>query len=327
MRIVDVLPISAAGVTLIAPGAVPRYVAASGESALRFERLQTDLGEGPCIEAYETGEAVAVPDLREDARFPTFAARARLAGLVAVFTFPLREGDHRLGALDLYRTTAGPMNASEMAAAQTLADVDGRLPAERPGPRRPEGVVGPSQGELAARRAHRAAEPGAARPAARARDPAVPPVREDGGDPVRGPGQVQVGERHLRAPRRRRAARRRRSPAHRLAATRRHPRPDGRGRVRGPLRGPRPRGAGRAGRHADRSRAQRGRSPSPPSRCASRRASASPSPAAATRCPSWCSVTRTRPCTRSSAAAGLGTRSSTSGRRPATPIGSTSVAT
>ena len=92
MKIVDVLPISAAGVTLIAPGAVPRYVAASGDSALRFERLQTDLGEGPCIEAYETGEAVAVPDLREDTRFPTFASRARRAGLVAVFTFPLREG-------------------------------------------------------------------------------------------------------------------------------------------------------------------------------------------------------------------------------------------
>ena len=41
-RIVDVLPITAAGVTLISPGTDPRYVAASDESALRFEELQTD---------------------------------------------------------------------------------------------------------------------------------------------------------------------------------------------------------------------------------------------------------------------------------------------
>ena len=43
-RIVDLLPITAAGVTLITPGAVPRYIAASDTSALRFEKLQTRLG-------------------------------------------------------------------------------------------------------------------------------------------------------------------------------------------------------------------------------------------------------------------------------------------
>jgi len=49
-RIVDVLPISAAGVTLISPGTDPRYVAASDESALRFEKLQnrTRRGAVPC---------------------------------------------------------------------------------------------------------------------------------------------------------------------------------------------------------------------------------------------------------------------------------------
>ena len=40
-RLVDVLPISAAGVTLVSPSTDPRYMAASDESALRFEKLQT----------------------------------------------------------------------------------------------------------------------------------------------------------------------------------------------------------------------------------------------------------------------------------------------
>ena len=123
VRIVDVLPITAAGVTLITPGTNPRYVAASDEAALCFERLQTELGEGPCLAAYESGKAVAVPDLRTDHRFPRFAPRAVKEGLLAVFTFPLRQGDHQLGALDMYRDIAGPMDAGAMMAAQTLADV------------------------------------------------------------------------------------------------------------------------------------------------------------------------------------------------------------
>jgi hypothetical protein len=62
-RIVEVLPVTSAGVTLIAPGMAPRYIAASVESALRFEQLQTEIGQGPCLSAYESGEAVAIPDL------------------------------------------------------------------------------------------------------------------------------------------------------------------------------------------------------------------------------------------------------------------------
>lgn len=122
-RIVDVLPITAAGVTLIAAGSKPRFVAASDPSALRFERLQTELDEGPCLTAFSTAEAVAVPDLRTDTRFPKFASSAALAGLVAVFAFPLRHGTAQIGALDLYRQTPGGLDPDSMRAAQTLADV------------------------------------------------------------------------------------------------------------------------------------------------------------------------------------------------------------
>ncbi len=122
-RIVEVLPITSAGVTLISAGMVPRYISASDGSALRFEKLQSELGQGPCVSAYESGAAVAISDLRNDDRFPEFAVAAVEAGLAAVFTFPLREGDGRLGALDLYRDTPGELDQHDMAAAQTLADV------------------------------------------------------------------------------------------------------------------------------------------------------------------------------------------------------------
>ena len=123
LRIVDLLPIEAAGVSLISPTKHPRLIAGSDESAVRYEQLQTALGEGPCIAAFETDEPISIPDLAEDDRFPRFTEQALGEGLVAVFTFPLRNDDRCLGALDLYRTTAGALSAEEMSVAQTLADV------------------------------------------------------------------------------------------------------------------------------------------------------------------------------------------------------------
>jgi len=122
-RIVDVLPVSAAGVTLIAPGLEPRYIAASDPSAMRYERLQTELGEGPCLAAYNTGTGVSIPDLQIEDRFPVFTPRALQSGLAAVFTFPLRHEEVQMGALDLYSETAGPLSQESTVAAQTLADV------------------------------------------------------------------------------------------------------------------------------------------------------------------------------------------------------------
>ena len=123
VRIVDILPIDAAGVSLISPTTHPHLLAGSDESAVRYEHLQTALGEGPCLAAYETDEPISIPDLVDDDRFPRFAKSALAEGLVAVFTFPLRNDDRCLGALDLYRITSGALDERDMTTAQTLADV------------------------------------------------------------------------------------------------------------------------------------------------------------------------------------------------------------
>jgi GAF domain-containing protein len=122
-RIVGVLPVTSAGVSLISEALSPRYAAASDLDALRFERVQTSLREGPCLLAYTSGQAIAIPDLAVESRFPRFTTAALEAGLAAVFTFPLRRGNARLGALDLYRSAVGELDADDMVAAQTLADV------------------------------------------------------------------------------------------------------------------------------------------------------------------------------------------------------------
>jgi diguanylate cyclase (GGDEF)-like protein len=122
-RIVEIMPVTGAGVTLIAGDAPPRYVAASNAVALSYEKLQTELGDGPCLAAFRSGEAISVPDVDDDYRFPIFSRRAARMGMGAVFTFPLRGGEERQGALDLYRDAPGELDGPTMEVAQTLADV------------------------------------------------------------------------------------------------------------------------------------------------------------------------------------------------------------
>ncbi len=122
-RIRDVLPITGAGVMLMGPGDELHFVAASDAEILTIQTLQNELGEGPCLEAYQSGDPVSVPDLSQDARFPQFSSRACEAGLAAVFTFPMSLDGNRLGALDLYRDRTGQLDPPAMKAAQVLADV------------------------------------------------------------------------------------------------------------------------------------------------------------------------------------------------------------
>jgi diguanylate cyclase (GGDEF)-like protein len=122
-RIVDVMPVTAAGVTVISPGVEPRYVAASDRFSLRYEQLQSELREGPSLATYHSGDAIAVPDLTADNRFGAFASQALAVGLAAMFTFPLHHEGMMLGTLDLYRDRPGDLSDDSRVIAQTLADV------------------------------------------------------------------------------------------------------------------------------------------------------------------------------------------------------------
>ena len=122
-RIVELLPVTGAGVMLMGRDQGLHFVAASDETVQAIESLQNELIEGPCFDAYHSGQAVAAVDLGADERFPHFSPRASAAGLAAVFSFPLRLEDRCLGALDLYRDVAGPLTGQDLQMAQVLADI------------------------------------------------------------------------------------------------------------------------------------------------------------------------------------------------------------
>lgn len=122
-RVAEVLPVDGAGVMLEDDSGDLRFVAASDEKLDAIEALQIELGEGPCLRAYETGEQVVVTDLAMSKVFPDFGPRALDAGLKAVHSFPMRYEDDRIGALNLYRERPGPFSSHDQFAGQILADI------------------------------------------------------------------------------------------------------------------------------------------------------------------------------------------------------------
>lgn len=117
----DLLPVDGAGIVLAPTVATPEYLAASDSASLRFEHLQSSLGQGPCFIARETRAPFSIADLTLRADFPEFAAAAHDLGLSCTFAIPLRHGDTCVGVLDLYRMSPGTLSEDEMNAALTLA--------------------------------------------------------------------------------------------------------------------------------------------------------------------------------------------------------------
>ena len=97
----------------------------SDETAGLVEELQFTLGEGPCIDAYDTGRPVAEPDLANPTRlrWPAFSGPVVGVGVRAVFAFPLQLGAIHLGALDLHCDHAGALRLDQHNDALTVARV------------------------------------------------------------------------------------------------------------------------------------------------------------------------------------------------------------
>lgn len=121
----EVTAMTGAGIMLMA-GDVPHgSLCTTDDVSTLIEQLQYELGEGPCIDAYDLDRPVLEPDLADPVspRWIAFTRPALAAGARAVFGFPLRVGAVHLGALNLYRDRPGPLDPEQHADAAVMADV------------------------------------------------------------------------------------------------------------------------------------------------------------------------------------------------------------
>ena len=125
VRTADLLDDSPVGLLLADQYGQLEFMAASEESVRLVELFQVQQQEGPCLDAFRTGEPVVNADLRSaQARWPRFAPHAAAAGFRSVHAFPLRLRADKIGALNVFSTeVGGRLDASDIAIVQALADV------------------------------------------------------------------------------------------------------------------------------------------------------------------------------------------------------------
>ncbi len=123
------LPVTGVGLSLMNKQGPAGPVAATDDLAILMEELQFSLGEGPCIDSSTMGRPVLQPQLRATGpdRWPGYGRAAVDAGIEAIFTFPLQIGSIRLGVLDLYRDTPGPLTPAALSEALGFADAAVRI--------------------------------------------------------------------------------------------------------------------------------------------------------------------------------------------------------
>ena len=120
---VAVLPVTGAGLGLAEKLRVP--LGGSDDAVGRAERLQTTLGEGPCLAAIETGRALTADKSEIAARWPAYHRElVRQTPFRAVASLPLRvPGQPPVGALDLYTDDVRmPPDASSAEVQAAIAD-------------------------------------------------------------------------------------------------------------------------------------------------------------------------------------------------------------
>lgn len=121
---VGLLAVSGASMTVVTEG-VASLLSASDAVASHLEELQVTLGEGPSVDAHETGRPVSEPNLGRPRRerWIAFAPAAVETGARALFSFPLRLGGVRLGALTLYEDDAGHLTDAQHSDAIAISNL------------------------------------------------------------------------------------------------------------------------------------------------------------------------------------------------------------
>lgn len=122
---VGLLGIDGAAVSMVHDGSPWWTVGSSSETSRRLDEYQFTFGEGPCLDAVATREAVLVPDLDapREQRWPAFSGAVLDDGIRGVFALPIVVTNDCVGALDFFRAAPGPLHGVQLAGALMAAEL------------------------------------------------------------------------------------------------------------------------------------------------------------------------------------------------------------
>ncbi|WP_084614585.1 GAF and ANTAR domain-containing protein [Nakamurella lactea] len=110
-----------ASITLIdRPGSLSS-AAVTDDAAAAADRLQYELGEGPCLTAAADGGYYAIADTATDPRWPRWGPAVRQSGIRSVLSIHLFTANRMLGALNLYDEQSRGYTDEEIIACRVVA--------------------------------------------------------------------------------------------------------------------------------------------------------------------------------------------------------------
>lgn len=122
---VELFGVSGSGIMLADDQNITRYVAASDGPGRVLESLESELGQGPCTEAFVLGHSIESTDLTTDPHWPELAAAVAPHGVHAVLGVPVRLGGVIVGTLDVYRDHPAEWDESERTALSRISNIVG----------------------------------------------------------------------------------------------------------------------------------------------------------------------------------------------------------
>jgi GAF domain-containing protein len=120
---VEILAAEAAGVMLTDGRGELRLIASSEERMRVLELFELQGAEGPCLDAFSSGQPVQASAADSRIRWPAFAPRALEVGFQRMCAVPLRVRTDTIGALNVFRGGDEPFTDVEMEIAQAMGEV------------------------------------------------------------------------------------------------------------------------------------------------------------------------------------------------------------
>lgn len=100
-------------------------IGGSSDTAVVLDRIEQTLGDGPCVEALETGVPVLLGDVSSDPRWPEYRKALSAAGIASTLGVPMKLQDDAGAVLDFFAPVSGVFSERAVSEAVRFADMAG----------------------------------------------------------------------------------------------------------------------------------------------------------------------------------------------------------
>ena len=114
-------PADFVGLTLLVEGR-QRTAVFTDPASPEIDQAQYDSGEGPCLDAFQTGQVVSVGSTVVDEAYPAFREAAATHGILSTLSLPLAVAGARVGAMNLYSNEEHGFSSADQEIATEFAE-------------------------------------------------------------------------------------------------------------------------------------------------------------------------------------------------------------